>query len=96
MDSQSCSIQPAGQKPIKELFLKLESKVSDYQQAMALAKTEAEREMGEYMLMSWYDRDRDFESPPNTTECAGDCAKDGYIHYGINHGATFKVDIDNV
>ena len=46
------------------------------------------------MLISWYDRDRDVESPPNTTECAAGCQKDGYIHYAVNHGAELKVDIE--
>ena len=59
-----------------------------------LAKAEAEKYFDEYMLMSWYDRDRDFESPPNTSESPGDVPKDGYIHYAMNHGAKLKVEID--
>ena len=64
----------------------------DYQSAVALAKEQAEERFAEYMLISWYDRDRDFESPPNSTESPGD-EKDGYIHYGLSHGAKLKVDI---
>ena len=95
MGDQSCPIPPPGQKQVETVSLQPESGVSDYQQAMAIAKAAAEQKLGEYMLMSWYDRDRDFESPPNTTECAGDCEKNGYIHYGLNHGATLKVDVED-
>ncbi len=96
MADQSCPVPALGQKQVEEeIFLHPESRVGDYQQALASAKAAAEEKLGDYMLMSWYDRDRDFESPPNTTECAGDCAKDGYIHYGLNHGATLKVDVED-
>ena len=38
--------------------------LSEYLQAMALASKQSETTLNEYMLLSWYDRDRDFESPP--------------------------------
>ena len=37
--------------------------VADLEAAMALAGKEAGARLGEHMLLSWYDRDRDFESP---------------------------------
>jgi len=95
MEEKSCPITPKGQIQVEEVHLHPQEETRDYQQAMAIAKTEAERRLGDYMLMSWYDRDRDYESPPNTTECAGECSKDGYIHYALNHGATLKIDIDD-
>lgn len=67
----------------------------NFDKALFLAKEEAKQRFEEYLLISWYDRDRNFESPPHTTEKSGDGPKDGYIHYGINHGAKLKVDIDN-
>ncbi len=63
-----------------------------FEEAMARAKQEAENRFDDYMLISWYDRDRDFESPPNTTECPDGCAKNGYIHYAASHGAKLQVD----
>lgn len=36
---------------------------TDYRAAMTLADTEAGQHLGDYMLLSWYDRDRDFEAP---------------------------------
>jgi hypothetical protein len=72
-----------------------ENRIRDYQEAVTLAKAEATKRFDEYMLVSWYDKDRDYESPPNSTECAGDCVKNGYILYGLSHGAKLKVDIEN-
>jgi hypothetical protein len=66
----------------------------DYRAAMRLANAEAERRLGEYMLLSWYDRDREFESPQYASECHMDSAVPGYVDYGIYHGATLKVDIE--
>lgn len=67
---------------------------ADYLEAMELAKEVAGRHLDDYMLMSWYDRDRDFESPQHATESDAPSATPGYVYYGISHGATFKVDIE--
>jgi len=93
MNEPSCPISSPDLSNIESLFL--QPKVGDYSEAVALAKEQAEQRFDEYMLISWYDRDRDFESPPNTTECDKVCEKNGYIYYAINHGAKLKVDIDN-
>lgn len=95
MADESCPLPGTATKQIDEVTLHPEDKVADYQEAMQMAKEEAETRLGDYMLMSWYDRDRDYESPPNTTEKPGDGPKDGYIHYGLNHGATLKIDIED-
>lgn len=67
---------------------------ADYRQAMALARAEAGRRLGDAMLLSWYDRDRDFESPQHAGECHLDSAVPGYVDYAVHHGATLKVDVD--
>ena len=98
MTDQSCPISLIGAPDLSNIeivSLNPETIVKDYQEAMVIAKEQAEQRFEEYMLISWYDRDRDFESPPNTTEKPGDGPKDGYIHYGLNHGAKLKVDIEN-
>ena len=69
-------------------------RLPDYLVAMRLANSEADRRLGENMLLSWYDRDRDFESPQHASECHQDSAVPGYVDYGIHHGATLKVDIE--
>jgi len=71
------------------------ARLPDYRVAMQAANTEAEARLGQYMLLSWYDRDRDFESPQHASECHEDSAVPGYVDYGIHHGATLKVDIDH-
>ena len=67
--------------------------MADYREAMARADAIASEQLGDYMLISWYDRDRDFESPQHSSECHQASAVPGYVDYGINHGATLKVDI---
>ncbi|WP_457668410.1 AF1514 family protein [Thiolapillus sp.] len=68
---------------------------ADYQQAMQVANAEAEKRLGEYMLLSWYDRDRDFESPQHASECHVNTAVPGYVDYGLYHGAKLKIDIED-
>lgn len=67
----------------------------DYLQAMELANTEAQQQIGDYMLLSWYDRDRDFESPQHSSECHSASATPGYVDYALNHEAKLKIDIEN-
>lgn len=69
-------------------------RATDYRAAMTLANAEAEKQLEQFMLLSWYDRDRDFESPQHASECHLDSATPGYVDYGIHHGATLKVDIE--
>jgi len=66
----------------------------DYMQAMNIANEEAEKTIGDNMLLAWYDRDRDFESPQHSSECHAKSAIPGYIDYALYHGATLKIDIE--
>ena len=93
MVDQSCSINSPSPDSIETVMLP--QRVNDYQEAVDLANEQAGKRFSEYMLISWYDADRDFESPPHSTECARNDRKDGYIHYGLSHGAKLKVDIEN-
>jgi len=68
--------------------------LDDYREAMARADREATRCLDDFMLLSWYDRDRDFESPQHASECHADSAVPGYVDYGIHHGARLMVDIE--
>lgn len=92
-DEPSCSIKPPDLSQVETVTISLPAN-SDYAQAATLAKAEAELRFEEYMLISWYDRDRDYESPPNTSERGDEFPKDGYIHYALSHGAKLKVDIE--
>ena len=90
-----CAIaKPADLSQLTVIELTPEQPLADYQEAMRLANAEAAAHLGEAMLLSWYDRDRDFESPQHVSECHQDSAIPGYVDYGIHHGANLKVDIE--
>jgi hypothetical protein len=69
--------------------------LAGYLEAMRLAQAEAGARLNDPMLLSWYDRDRDFEAPQHVSECHQDSAVPGYVDYGIHHGATLMVDVEN-
>lgn len=92
---QTCPINSLDSSHLAVVTITPENRVNDYQEAVTLARKQAMQHFEEYMLVSWYDRDRDFESPPHTTECPNVCQKNGYIHYGLSHGARLKVDIED-
>jgi hypothetical protein len=75
--------------------LEPEERLPDYRTAMQIANAAADERLGQHMLLSWYDRDRDFESPQHASECHQDSAVPGYVDYGIHHGATLRVDIEH-
>lgn len=79
---------------VEEVCLAPRPPLADYLEAMRLADAEAAVRLGEYMLLSWYDRDRDFESPQHAGECHQNSAVPGYVDYGLYHGAKLKVDIE--
>lgn len=91
----SISTNKADMSAVKVIELQPQPKLDNYLQAMELANSEAQTRLGENMLLSWYDRDRDFESPQHASECHLDSATPGYVDYGIHHGATLKVDIED-
>ena len=66
----------------------------DYREALGIANTEAGARLHDPMLLSWYDRDRDFESPQHASECHADSAVPGYVDYGLYHGAVLRIDIE--
>lgn len=68
--------------------------VADYRAAMVLADSVAEEKLGDYMLLSWYDRDRDFESPQHASECHQDSDVPGYVDYALYRNASLKVDVE--
>jgi hypothetical protein len=70
-----------------------EPPLADYHQAMELANREAEQQLGEVMLLSWYDRDRSFESPMQASQSHHGRAIPGYVDYGLQHGAKLVIDI---
>lgn len=80
---------------VQVVSLRPEPRLVDYRQAMQLARSEADARLNDPMLLSWYDRDRDFESPQGSSECHADSAIPGYVDYGLYHGATLLIDIED-
>lgn len=85
--------QPADLSGIEQVLLDPHPPMADYLAAMTLANREASKRLGEHMLLSWYDRDRDFESPQHSSECHQESATPGYVDYGIHHGARLMIDV---
>lgn len=77
---------------ILQIHLNPEPPVADYLEAMTLANREAELRLGEHMLLSWYDRDRDFESPQHASECHLASSIPGYVDYALHRGANLRID----
>jgi len=92
----SCPLpRPPDLSGIEVVALRPPKRVGDYLQAMRLANAEADALLRGHMLLSWYDRDRDFEAPQHVSECHEASAVPGYVDYGIHHGATLKVDVED-
>ena len=75
--------------------IQIHKAAADSHAAQMITGETAEKGLGEYMLLSWYDKDRDFESPQHSSECHLDSAVPGYVDYGLNHGTCQKVGIDD-
>jgi len=90
-----CDLSPPSYEGVEIVNLHPEPSPSDYLQAMAIANSLADEKPEEHMLLSWYDRDRDFESPQHASECHAFSAVPGYVDYGPYHGATLKIDIED-
>jgi len=79
---------------VKVIELNPDTPLDNYLSAMKLADAEADKHYEDKMLIAWYDRDRDFESPQHASECHVNSAIPGYIDYALYHGATLKIDIE--
>lgn len=60
----------------------------DFDAALKRATEVANEQLGENVLLSWYDRDRELESPAHAGECHENCPTRGYPDYALNRGAT--------
>lgn len=90
-----CNLEPPSYEGVEIIRLQPESSPDDYLAATRLANSIAEEKLGDYMLLSWYDRDRDFESPQHASECHANSPVPGYVDYGLYHGAKLKIDIED-
>ena len=67
----------------------------DFDAAIKRASAVADELLGENLLLSWYDRERDLESPAHVGECHEGCAIRGYWDYALNRGGVLAVDFDD-
>ena len=67
----------------------------DFNAALRLATAIAKQQLsGDTMLLSWYDRERDLESPAGVSECHEGCEIKGSWDYALNRGAQLAVEFD--
>ena len=79
---------------MKTLSLDAEALELDFNASLALAEDMARHLLGEdTMLLSWYDRERDYESPAGVSECHENCPTKGYWDYAESRGARLAIDI---
>ena len=90
-----CNLAGPDFSNVETVELQPEPSPADYQVAMKIANEVADHKLETHMLLSWYDRDRDFESPQHASECHANSPLPGYVDYGVYHGATLKVDIED-
>jgi len=63
----------------------------DFDACRKLAEAVAGHLLGENMLLSFYDRERDLESPGGVSECHRGCAIPGWVEYAQSRGATLML-----
>lgn len=67
----------------------------DFEACLKLANAIARHLLGEAMLLSFYDRDRNLESPAGVSECHVGCATPGWQDYAENRGGTLMVNFEH-
>ena len=68
--------------------------IPDFDTAIRRASAVADELLGDNMLLSWYDRERDLESPAHASECHESCPVRGFWDYALNRGGALAVDFD--
>lgn len=80
---------------MKTLHIASPEIVLGFDTAIKLATAVANQLIGENMLLSWHDRERDLESPRGVSECHEGCPVKGFWDYGLNHGGELAVNFDD-
>jgi hypothetical protein len=66
----------------------------EFTAAKRLADAAAGALLEEPLLLSWYDRQRDIESPQGVSECHRGCEVPGVVDYATSRGGALVVDIN--
>ena len=67
----------------------------DFQRAKDAAVRQAEATLEDAILLSWYDKIRDMESPSGVSECHDACDVPGAVEYAENRGGRLIVNINS-
>lgn len=79
---------------MKTLHIDAPELALDFNACLKLAEANAEHLLGEAMLLSFYDRDRNLESPNGVSECHQGSPTSGWVDYAANRGGTLIVDFE--
>lgn len=77
---------------MKTLHLNADDLALGFHQCHRLAGIAAEHLLDGAMLLSFYDRDRDLESPAGVSECHRGCTVPGWQEYAETRGGTLMVN----
>lgn len=80
---------------MKTLHLESGDWAADFTQCHRLAGRLAEGLLDTPMLLSFYDRERDLESPNGVSECHQGCTTPGWVDYAVNRGGSLMIDFDH-
>lgn len=80
---------------METLNLTIDESGLDFNLAKRMADSAADEKIDEPILLSWYDKPRDIESPAGVSECHIGCSVRGCVDYAANRGGTLTVDINN-
>lgn len=94
MSEENCPLRTPDLSGVEVVQRQTTAGAGDFRQARAVAEAEAGQRFADYLLISWYDRERDFESPGHVSECGGCGPKQGYIFYALSRGARLRVTVD--
>jgi hypothetical protein len=78
---------------MKEIKIDKIDTPANFTDALSKANKASSLHLKNPMLISWYDKERDFESPGHSSECHKDSATPGFVDYAINHQASLKIDM---
>ncbi len=80
---------------LKQVNLAPEIPVKDFAEAQQLANDVAEKELQDSMLLSFYNKDSNIESPRNASDCHENSPIPGYVDYALYRDASLRVDIED-
>jgi hypothetical protein len=78
---------------MRTIYLDFSDQTPDFNLSKKIADALAKLLVEQSLCISWYDRERQLESPSHVSECATNCKVPGVVDYARNRGARLMVDI---